>query len=90
MSVPLQMLTARAEVNVQNSDGDTPLHFASQRSDATFAELLLNQGADPWQLNDLGERPDLHFEGSETDDSEPEEPTASSETSSVCSLGSSP
>jgi ankyrin repeat protein len=40
---------ARAEVNVQNSDGDTPLHFACQRRDATFAELLLNQGADPWQ-----------------------------------------
>ena len=39
---------ARAEVNVQNSDGDTPLHFACQRRDATFAELLLNQGADPW------------------------------------------
>ncbi|CAL1132144.1 unnamed protein product [Cladocopium goreaui] len=84
------LLQARAEVNVQNSDGDTPLHFACQRRDATFAELLLNQGADPWQRNDLGERPDVHFEGFETDDSDREEPTAPSETSSVCSLGSSP
>ena len=42
-------LQARAEVNVQNSDGDTPLHFACQRRDGTFAEMLLSRGADPWQ-----------------------------------------
>ncbi len=59
-SVPLArlLLDSGADVNGRGEGGFTALHTARQNGDDTFAELLLERGADPSLATDDGRRPD--------------------------------
>ncbi len=48
-------LKAGANVNVQNSDGNTPLMFAAQKDNEQLIDLLLQSGAKAIMQNDKGE-----------------------------------
>lgn len=50
-----------AEVNVQQSDGDTPLHHAAFRGDDRMVKLLLAFGADCNLQNYLFGQTPLHY-----------------------------
>ena len=41
------LLKYRADPNIQQADGDTPLHTAVFKSDITMVELLVKFKADP-------------------------------------------
>ena len=40
-------------VAIQNQQGDTPLHLAASSGSAKAVELLLNFGADVYEINDV-------------------------------------
>ena len=40
-------------VAIQNQQGDTPLHLAAESGNAKAVELLLNFGADIYEINDV-------------------------------------
>ncbi|KAJ9639930.1 ankyrin repeat-containing protein [Coniosporium apollinis] len=46
--------TLHALINAPNSSGNTPLHWASLNGHASFVSTLLDLGADPSALNNLG------------------------------------
>ncbi len=48
-----QLLAHRARVNLANSRGETPLIIAVQRRDLPMVRLLLSQGADPEQTDNI-------------------------------------
>lgn len=54
LAVVEHLLTAGADPNVRNADGDTPLHT---NGDATVARRLLDAGADPNARNGMGNTP---------------------------------
>lgn len=51
------MLKRGAKVNVQSSDGDTPLHWAASRRNVESVKLLLEAGADPNVKDKTGRTP---------------------------------
>ena len=55
------LLGARANVNAQNSDHDTALHFAACRNDPSFVEVLLANGANAFIENKLGETASMAY-----------------------------
>jgi hypothetical protein len=48
------------DINVQNSDGNTPLHIALESVQETISMLLIHHGADVSVANNVGRTP-LHF-----------------------------
>jgi ankyrin repeat protein len=52
-----KLLTHGADVNVQDADGDTPLHGAAQNGNVEIINLLLDKGANPNAKNKLGGTP---------------------------------
>ncbi|MEA3404017.1 MAG: ankyrin repeat domain-containing protein [Armatimonadota bacterium] len=44
-------------VDVLNAEGDTPLHVAAREGQAQMAQLLIDHGADTWQLTQEGQTP---------------------------------
>ncbi len=54
------LLKQRADVNAQQGDGATALHWAAHHDNATLADLLLRAGARVDAANDLGATP-LHL-----------------------------
>lgn len=48
------LITRKADINLRNKDGYTPLHFAVMKSDIDIARLLLANGADPNAMNKYG------------------------------------
>ncbi len=51
------IVSLRANVNLKNKDGNTPLHLAYLRRDMDMVCVLLAAGADDSQLNGKGKRP---------------------------------
>jgi ankyrin repeat protein len=51
------LLQKKADVNVAEEDGTTPLHWASYRDDVGSADLLIRAGANVNATNDLGVTP---------------------------------
>jgi len=58
-----KLLAHGANANVQDADGDTPLHGAAQNDNVEIARLLLDKGANPNAKNKLGGTP-LMYAGS--------------------------
>ena len=56
---PAQMGEAEVFVDSTDCDGDTPLHVMTRRGDRHAVGLLLEHGADPNAVGDMGETP-LH------------------------------
>ncbi|RSL79740.1 hypothetical protein BHE90_001537 [Fusarium euwallaceae] len=54
-----QLITAGAEVNVENSSGESPLHLACEDSNEQLVKILLGKGADPEHADASGIYP-LH------------------------------
>jgi ankyrin repeat protein len=52
-----RLLAAGTDPNVEDLDGDTPLHIAAEQCRADLAELLLRHGADPNVRNNEGKTP---------------------------------
>lgn len=52
-----KLLASGANVNVQDGDGDTPLHGAAQSGNVEIISLLLDKGANPNAKNKLGGTP---------------------------------
>jgi len=52
-----QLLDRGADPKLSDSDGDTPLHIASQRGNAHIMKMLLAAGANPNAQNKLGGTP---------------------------------
>jgi ankyrin repeat protein len=48
-----QLLARGASVNLSNSRGETPLMYAVQRNDLAMVRLLMSQGADPDQTDNV-------------------------------------
>ena len=46
-SVKIILENSKLEINPQDNDGKTPLHYASENNDQKMVELLLQYGADP-------------------------------------------
>lgn len=44
-------------INLQDSEGNTPLHLAASLNNPRLVELLLDKGANPWSLNHVGLTP---------------------------------
>jgi uncharacterized protein len=51
------LIKARADVNVQQADGATPLHWAAHHDDVPLASMLLSAGARPSAADDTGATP---------------------------------
>lgn len=51
------LLSKGANPNIQDNDGFTPLHYASQNNDVDLATLLLSKGANPNLLDKWGNIP---------------------------------
>ena len=51
------LLELGADPNLQDAEGDTPLHLAGQRSDTSLVSLLVDAGADVNARNGSGETP---------------------------------
>lgn len=56
---PAEMGKAPVEVASRDVDGDTPLHVVVWRKDERATRMLLEAGADPNAIGDIGETP-LH------------------------------
>jgi ankyrin repeat protein len=57
LSVTRELLLAGADPNVQDPDGNTPLHISREKE---LTDLLLEYGANPNIRNKAGELPDLN------------------------------
>ena len=51
------LLSDGVNVNGEQADGATALHWAAYRDDLALANLLINAGADPDKSNELGATP---------------------------------
>jgi hypothetical protein len=51
------LVQAHAQLNLQNSSGNTCLHLAAQRGEVETVKLLVDSGADPWIRNLDGHAP---------------------------------
>lgn len=57
---PAEMGKAKVDVTSTDCDGDTPLHVMTRRGDRYAVDLLLEHGANPNAVGDMGETP-LHI-----------------------------
>lgn len=53
----VESLLKTTDVNIRNSEGNTPLMAAASTGDLRMIRMLLGKGADPRILNNLGETP---------------------------------